>query len=125
MEYHFTIPYLPPKELSPNARCHWSQKYKAARQLKNDAYLLAKQVKLPRFKRALIFYTFVVPDSRNRDPDNYLIMGKPIADALVAAGVLEDDRFPIVKYAPVVFKVERKGNPRTIIEISEVSKDPI
>ena len=117
MEYRFTIPYLPPPELSPNSRCHWSEKYQATSQLKNDAYLLAKQAKLPRFKRALIFYTFVVPDSRNRDPDNYLIMAKPIGDALVAAGVLEDDHFPIVKYAPVVFKIERKGKPRTIVEI--------
>jgi len=49
-------------------------------------------------------------------------MAKPIGDALVAAGVLEDDRFPIVKYAPVVFKIERKGNPRTIVEITPLTK---
>ena len=122
MKYYFTIPYLPPSALSPNSRCHWSEKHKATRQLKNDAYLLIKQARLPRFKRALIFYTFVVHDSRNRDPDNYLTMAKPIGDALVAAGVLEDDRFPIVKYAPVVFKIERKGNPRTIVEITPLTK---
>jgi len=118
-EFTFTIPYLPPSELSPNSRVHWVKKYKANRQIRNDAYILIKQAKIPPIKRALITYTFVVPDGRHRDPDNYLIMAKPIGDAIVDAGVLEDDRFPIVQYI-ILFQIERKGNPRTIIEIVEI-----
>lgn len=111
------IPYLPPSELSPNARVHWVKKYQAAQKLKEDVFYLAKQAAIPRFTTATIQFTFVVPDSRRRDPDNYLAMMKPVVDALVLADVLPDDNFSVVSYAPVLLQIGSKGNSRTIVEI--------
>jgi len=115
--YILVIPYLPPPELSPNARVFWVKKYQAAKQLKEDTYYLAKQAAIPRFTTATLQFTFVVPDSRRRDPDNYLAMMKPVIDGLVLAGVLPDDSFSVVSYAPVLLRIEGKGNSRTIVEI--------
>jgi len=113
------IPYLPfPAELSLNARVSCYRRYKAAQNLKEDTFYLAKQAAIPRFDTATLQFTFVVPDGRRRDPDNYLAMMKPGVDGLVLAGVLPDDNFSVVTYAPVLFQVERKGNSRTIVEIS-------
>ncbi|MBA7683817.1 hypothetical protein ES703_92202 [subsurface metagenome] len=111
------IPYLPPSELSPNARVFWFKKYQAAQKLKEDTFYLAKQAAIPQFNTATIQFTFVVPNHRRRDPDNYLAMMKPVVDGLVLADVLPDDNFSVVSYAPVLFQIERKGNSRTIVEI--------
>lgn len=78
---------------------------------------MAKQAAIPQFATATLQFTFVVPDSRRRDPDNYLAMMKPVVDGLVLADVLPDDNFSVVSYAPVIFQIERKGNSRTIVEI--------
>ena len=112
-----TIPYLLPRDLSPNARVHWARKASATRQLKQDAFFLAKEARLPRFTTAIIHFTFVVPDSRARDPDNYLIMMKPAVDGLVAAGIFPNDSYKSLKYAPVVFRPTRKQKPCVIVEI--------
>ena len=35
------LPY-PDKALSPNSRCHWSQKAKAAKKARSDAFVIAR-----------------------------------------------------------------------------------
>lgn len=115
--YSIEIPYLPQRELSPNWRGHWAEKYKAAQQLKQDAYVAAKFSLIPVFKKATITFKFIVPDRRRRDPDNFLASMKPAVDGLVAAGIFPDDSSEVVSFAPVVFKLSRRGKPKTIIEI--------
>ena len=54
----------------------------------------------------LLTLTYVVPDRTRRDWDNYALIGKPVQDGLVKAGVLADDSFESLT-AAVRFRVER------------------
>ena len=68
-----TLPW-PPKELSPNARVHWSKKAKRTAQYRENAQwetyieLGERQAAFP----VLAVVTFHPPDKRKRDIDNML-----------------------------------------------------
>ena len=109
---------FPGKALSPNWRGYWAQRWRAAQELKQAAYLLAKANGTPpECRRAIVQLIYVVPSSRIRDPDNFLIMAKPAIDGLVAAGVFPDDSSQFIRYCPVLFRVTRKESPKLIIEV--------
>ena len=80
---NITLPWLPPKELSPNSRVHWSVKYKAAQEMKDDvlALILEQGWRGPCFQHALVDVQFGMPDKRRRDIDNLLASMKPGLDA--------------------------------------------
>uniref|UniRef100_A0A6M3JTT8 Uncharacterized protein n=1 Tax=viral metagenome TaxID=1070528 RepID=A0A6M3JTT8_9ZZZZ len=68
--------------------------------------------------KAIVKYTFIVPDLRRRDPDNLIASCKAILDGLVDAGVIRDDSGkqmvfdqPEIKYI--------KGKRAIIISIGE------
>ena len=94
-----TIPFLPPRALSPNVRSHFMVKNKAVQEFKNDCYLCALQAiseQCPDWQtpeRARADVTFIVPDKRRRDLDNFLGSIKPLWDAFKAAGVIKDDSY--------------------------------
>lgn len=68
-------------------------------------------------EKAIVTITYYFPNRIRRDPDNY--SGKFINDGLVKAGVLKDDSF---KNIHLVLKGDYdKENPRTEVEIEEVS----
>ena len=84
----------PPAELSPNARVHWAKLAWWKRAYKEECgWTIRKAIQAPRHIRPPVQaqVTFVVTDSRRRDADNYMAMLKPVWDALVEMGVIEDD----------------------------------
>ena len=60
--------------------------------------------------------TFVVTDKRRRDTDNHIVMLKPAFDALVQAGVIEDDSHDKLRIAEP--KWERGPEKKVIVELS-------
>lgn len=115
-----TLPFLPPRAVSPNgAHGHWRTHWSARRKLREDTFMVAMSQQIPAFTKARIQITYVFPMNRRRDGDNYLAMFKGCADGLVDAKVLLADDSEHVSYAPVVFIVDKDRSPRTIIEIEE------
>ncbi len=98
-----TLPW-PPKELSPNARLHWSKKSKAAATYKQACYMLAIQAGakagIPWDGDIHLWIDFYPPDRRQRDDDNMIAAFKSGRDGLAQAFGVNDKRFrthPYVK----------------------------
>lgn len=86
----------PPKELSPNARVHWSVRAKAAKKYRHDCYILAKAAKLKMPEgHALFSMTFRPPDNRRRDDDNMVAAFKSGRDGVAQALGADDYRFSL------------------------------
>ena len=85
----------PPKELSPNARVHWTKKAKAAKAYRAECYMLAKAagVKVPPGQRVALMIEFIPPDRRARDDDNCLASFKAGRDGIADALGVDDRRF--------------------------------
>lgn len=88
-----TLPW-PPKELSPNARVHWSKKSRASRQYRAVCFVRCRQAKLraPAGK-ALLVLEFVPPNRRRRDDDNLVAAFKSGRDGLADALGIDDSCF--------------------------------
>jgi len=94
-----TLPW-PSKDLSPNARVHWSKKAKAAKAYREACYWLTYDVNMaggidlptPGCKLNL-WLTFYPPDRRARDDDNMIASFKSGRDGLAAALGIDDKRF--------------------------------
>ena len=109
---------LPAKELSPNARVHWSVRNRATQEAK-DAVVCAVLEQRARSKplaTATVTVRFVVPNYRRRDHQNLIASSKAYVDGLVLAGVIVDDDTKHIKevYPPVEM---RRGQRMTIIEV--------
>ncbi len=114
------IPYLPPRELSPNARCHWSVKHRASAQLKADAYFLALLQRMDAWSPILhpvVNVTFIVAQKRTRDRDNAMASLKSAIDGLEAAGIFFNDS--LVKWGSIEWEVDKSRAPMTIIEVKD------
>ena len=87
----------PPKELSPNARVHWSKKSKAAKAYRLDCFYLAKEARITAREDGPISLRieFVPPDRRGRDLDNMLASIKSGLDGLAEALKVNDKRFTL------------------------------
>ena len=102
--------------LSPNARIHWAMKYVSARAFRELTGWLAIEARIPHFEKVAIQITYIVPDRRRRDPDNFLTMFKPGIDGLVDAKVLKDDSAEYLTILPVQFEYQ-KGQKKVRVEI--------
>jgi len=102
-----TCPW-PPRELSPNARCHWHKKSKAAKSYRAACHLSALrdvrecQDQLSALKSAVeaggtihLFIDFVQPDRRARDDDNVIAAFKSGRDGIAQALGIDDKHFRI------------------------------
>ena len=120
--YRIVIPRLPPAEMSPNARGHWSTKHKATDEAHTEIWAIVhekgKEVAKPRVPLASAIVTITWRcDRRRRDYDNFASRSKPWMDALVKEGFIEDDSNKVIKEFRLKFdysKVEK-----TVIEIME------
>ena len=117
MQLSITIPSLPPKEFSPNARVHWAVRGKAA----NAAYdtiiaLVAEQGwnNIP-LNVAHITVSWGVKDRIRRDTDNFVGRTKPYIDGLVKAQVIADDSRHHVMYT---YKWHDAVSSETVITIN-------
>lgn len=111
------LPYLPHPLLSPNGRGHWAARYHEAQKMKQDVKLLAQQLRP--MGRAIVHITFVVPDRRRRDPDNWGASLKACFDGLVAAMFVGDDDSEHLRILPPVFVVDKTRAPATVMEFEE------
>lgn len=91
-----TFPW-PPRELSPNARGHWSKKAKAAKAYRLVCFYLAKEAGMaaPADGPVNLRIEFVPPDRRPRDLDNMLASIKSGLDGLAEAIGVNDKRFTL------------------------------
>jgi crossover junction endodeoxyribonuclease RusA len=96
-EMTVTLPW-PPKELSPNARIHWTKLAKAKKAYRHTCHMLARQagfsaVYLVGVTRLHVSLTFYPPDRRLRDQDNMLAAMKSGLDGLADALQMDDRNF--------------------------------
>lgn len=89
------LPYSRPP-LSANQRLHWAQKARITRQIRRDAFLLAKAAKIPACERIIVRMEYLPRDKRRRDPSNLMPTQKAVVDGLIDAGVVPDDCPPFV-----------------------------
>lgn len=84
---------MPPGQelLNANDRIHWSKRNRITQQLRSDAHLMARYLKIPLLARARIDGIYQPPDSRRRDAGNWYPTFKAQIDGLVDAGVFADD----------------------------------
>lgn len=86
----------PPKDLSPNARLHWTKLAKAKKQYRQACHILAKQAGaavLATAEKVHIELTFYPPDRRLRDEDNIFASMKAGLDGLADAMGVNDRKF--------------------------------
>lgn len=84
----------PPKDLSPNARVHWSTRSKAAKSYRMQCFLFAKKAGMVApAGRILLALEFLPPNARRRDDDNLLAAFKAGRDGLAQALGVDDSRF--------------------------------
>lgn len=86
----------PPKELSPNARNHWSKTAKFKKRYRNICWALALEARL-RVSSSdgpiHLSITFYPPDKRGRDTDNMFASMKAGLDGIADAIKVNDRRF--------------------------------
>ena len=87
----------PPKELSPNARLHWSKQRKVAKAYRATCYMLTKQsgVKVDWDGDVHAWMNFYPPDKRHRDDDNMIASFKAGRDGMAEALGIDDKRIRI------------------------------
>ena len=117
-ELTITVPTLPPKEWSPNARTHWAPKAKVAVEAHSDVIALVREQgwKGNPMDAARIEVSWGVKDKRRRDTDNFVGRTKPYIDGLVLAGVLVDDSRYNVTYE---FSWHKADQSETVITVKE------
>lgn len=116
---------LPPKELSPNVRCHWAKKMRIVKQYRYDCGIAAKCAIMdlpgtsgPRWESAQIQVTYFRTTRHPQhaiDHDNAISWLKPGLDALQDASVIANDRG--LTFLPVKFDYD-KAHPRVELEIT-------
>jgi crossover junction endodeoxyribonuclease RusA len=87
----------PAKELSPNARLHWSKAAKAKKSYRQICWALALEAKIKVSKEGgdaiHLGVTFFPPDRRGRDTDNMFAAMKAGLDGIADALGVNDKRF--------------------------------
>jgi crossover junction endodeoxyribonuclease RusA len=107
------------KLLNANDRLHHMAKYRITKQLRADAFLLAKAAKIPHLERARIDCTYEPPDQRRRDAANWQDAAKPLVDGLVDARVLDDDDHTRLE-GPFMHIGDVHPGGRIVLEITEL-----
>jgi len=115
---------LPPKSLSPNARCHWAVKARDTRKCREAARwwtFAALKGDCPHWRRSTFRATFYHTTNRRRDDDNLIASLKPYRDGIADSGLLDDD-VGVVTLPPL--KCIDRENPRVEITITQLEDSP-
>jgi len=119
-----TIPGLPPRDASPNARVHYMKLANVKRNQK-DLMIASVLELMPMdrpnepWEKAHLTITFRASDKRRRDIDNLLSASKAYVDGLVAAGVIIDDSSDNLSYS--LYYEKDKEHAATIFDIKEAT----
>ena len=119
----FTYPGLPPREMSPNGRVHWSARNRARRDFQGDiwALILEQEYTSGIIENPIISIRWGLPDRIRRDWDNLIAMTKPIIDSLTQASILADDS--VRDYTPRYGWFDSPKKPLTEIKVYRVEYD--
>ena len=118
-----TIPGLPPRDASPNARVHYMKLANVKRNQK-DLMIASVLELMPMdrpnepWEKAHLTITFRASDKRRRDIDNLLSASKAYVDGLVAAGIIVDDSSENLSYS--LYYEKSKEHAATIFDIKEI-----
>lgn len=111
----FDVPW-PSKNLSPNARVHWSAKARSVKAARQAAAWVSQGYGPIEADRLRVTLVFSPPDGRHRDADNLIASAKPTLDGLADSLGVNDRQFEIsYRIAPKV----KGGNVRIEIEAPE------
>ena len=119
----FTYPGLPPREMSPNGRVHWSARNRARRDIQGDiwALILEQEYTSGIIENPIISIRWGLPDRIRRDWENLIAMTKPIIDSLTQASILADDS--VRDYTPRYAWFDSPKKPLTEIKVYRVEYD--
>lgn len=118
-EIKIEIPYLP-KSLNQIIRMKRILIYLYYKECEKDVFWLVKAKKdRPKepFKKARMIITFVFPDNKARDFDNFIGGSKGFIDGIRKAGLIEDDKWQKLK---MEFNGILGKKPRTLIYLQEI-----
>lgn len=118
-------PWLPPEVYSSNSRAGiWAKRGKkgANNQTLDDvrALVMEQGWEGPPMKVALCKVHFTFPQRRKRDHGSFVERMKPVWDALVRLGVLEDDNLDVIGWPR--YSHGNGAKPSTIIAIREMEE---
>ena len=119
----FVYPGLPPREMSPNGRVHWSARNRARRDIQSDiwALILEQEYTGGIIENPIISIRWGLPDRIRRDWDNLIAMTKPIIASLTQASILADDS--VRDYTPRYGWFDSSKKPLTEIKVYRVEYD--
>lgn len=101
----------PHRDLSPNARVHWSKKSKQAKSARQMAW--AEMISFKDKGDVHLGFFFYPPDRRRRDLDNMFAMCKPYIDGIADAIKIDDEH-----YKMSLEKLEHVKGGKVVIEIT-------
>lgn len=111
----------PPRELSPNARCHWAVKRKEVKRYREQAKLAgmiemaaADMRRADPYNAGVTRVTVYKRTSHRTDPDNLAAMLKPVWDGLQDCGMLSNDNW--LKHEPIEQEKDSR-HPRVEITV--------
>jgi len=113
----FTIPW-PPKQLSPNARVHWAQKAKAARQYRTQCAYIAQAQGLHGIggDHLEVEFVFYPPTKRRHDLDNLIARIKSGIDGIADATGVDDSKWRML--FSVASQTIQDGNIEVTVKFS-------
>jgi hypothetical protein len=85
---------MPPRAEWMTANDHkmaWGRRKRITEEMRRDAGLLARSMRLPRLERARIVAVVCLPSERRADPNNWNPSAKAYVDGIVDARLLDDD----------------------------------
>lgn len=112
--------------LTLNDRMNHFARNRISQQVKNDAWLLARHLKIPKLQAVILELVWHKGDNRRADADNIAATLKPLQDGLVKAGVLPDDSADRVLSARMSVILKRddpypERGPRMELRITDCS----
>jgi len=116
------IEFPPGQELlNANDRNHWAKQNRITRQLRSDAFVLARYLKIPRLECGQVdaFYEPPSARTRTRDAGNWYPTYKAQIDGLVDAGVFAGDDHTQVS-GPFMYIGEKHPRGRVVLVITEL-----
>ena len=127
-EARFWMAWIPPKELRGNSRAHPMAKARLAKQVREDAYIVAREVLAgkhggdPFASPVDVQYEFHLPGAKRSDPDNFIIGMKSWLDGVRDSGLIAGDSSKHITLAAPRFVSCKRGAEQTIVTITEIEE---
>lgn len=97
--------------LSMNQRMHWAKKARITRELRHEAAVRARSMRLGPYRHITVTLHYQPRDNRRRDADNLVPSLKALCDGLVDAHLVPDDTPDLMTKRMPVIHPPVKGQP--------------